>query len=214
MNKVIRKLKKSNLVIRIIYYLVTICYLVSSILFIKSLLNLTGIETGIRIIAIIFFLSSIIFTNISDNNLLLYKEYVLTESLPFTKIKGWYEELFGEVLPDSKNNQMVFDGKLLYKDIKDYYDGEVLILNNNTLINNITSGIVVFIGEKDNYNNTVIIQGVDGVDAWYGNLENVSVKLYDYVEKNSVLGQTQDDKLYLVLKKDNDYLKYENYKNS
>lgn len=55
MNKVIRKLKKSNLVIRIIYYLVTICYLVSSILFIKSLLNLTGIETGIRIIAIIFF---------------------------------------------------------------------------------------------------------------------------------------------------------------
>lgn len=55
MNRVIRKLKKSNLVIRIIYYLVTICYLVSSILFIKSLLNLTGIETGIRIIAIIFF---------------------------------------------------------------------------------------------------------------------------------------------------------------
>ncbi len=166
------------------------------------------------LIAIIFFLSSIIFTNISDNNLLLYKEYVLTESLPFTKIKGWYEELFGEVLPDSKNNQMVFDGKLLYKDIKDYYDGEELTLNNNTLINNITSGIVVFIGEKDNYNNTVIIQGVDGVDAWYGNLENVSVKLYDYVEKNSVLGQTQDDKLYLVLKKDNDYLKYEDYKNS
>lgn len=166
------------------------------------------------LIAIIFFLSSIIFTNISDNNLLLYKEYVLTESLPFTKIKGWYEELFGEVLPDSKNNQMVFDGKLLYKDIKDYYDGEQLTLNNNTLINNITSGIVVFIGEKDNYNNTVIIQGVDGVDAWYGNLENVSVKLYDYVEKNSVLGQTKDDKLYLVLKKDNDYLKYENYKNS
>ena len=54
MNRVIRKLKKSNLVIRIIYYLVTICYLVSSILFIKSLLNLTGIETGIRIIAIIY----------------------------------------------------------------------------------------------------------------------------------------------------------------
>ena len=56
MNRVIRKLKKSNLVIRIIYYLVSICYLVSSILFIKSLLNLTGIETGIRIIAIIFFI--------------------------------------------------------------------------------------------------------------------------------------------------------------
>ena len=42
------------------------------------------------LLAIIFFLSSIIFTNINDKNLLLYKEYVLTESLPFTKIKGWY----------------------------------------------------------------------------------------------------------------------------
>ena len=40
-------------------------------------------------LAIIFFLISVIFTNFSDKNLLLYKEYVFTESLPFTKIKGW-----------------------------------------------------------------------------------------------------------------------------
>ena len=162
-------------------------------------------------IAIIFFLISIIFTNYSDKNLLLYKEYVFTESLPFTKIKGWYEDLFGEVLPTQDNSQTVFNGKLVYKEISDYYDGEKLVVSKNTLVNNITSGVVVFSGEKDNYGNTVIIQGIDGVDIWYGNLENVSVSLYDYIEANTVIGETKDEYLYLVIKKDNEYIKYENY---
>ena len=162
-------------------------------------------------IAIIFFLISIIFTNYSDKNLLLYKEYVFTESLPFTKLKGWYEDLFGEVLPTQDNTQTVFNGKLVYKEISDYYDGEKLVVSKNTLVNNITSGVVVFSGEKDNYGNTVIIQGIDGVDIWYGNLENVSVSLYDYIEAGNVIGQTKDEYLYLVIKKDNEYIKYENY---
>ncbi len=165
------------------------------------------------LLAVIFFLVSIIFTNMSDKNLLLYKEYVLTESLPFTKIKGWYEDLFGEVLPKNDNSKMVFDGKLIYKEIENYADGELLKVNNHTLVNNITSGIVVFIGEKGGYGNTVIVQGIDGVDIWYGNITNVAVKLYDYIEKDTVIGETVDDKLYLVIKKDNEFIKYEDYKN-
>ena len=136
------------------------------------------------LIAVIFFLVSVIFTNSSDKNLLLYKEHVLTESIPFTKVKGWYEDLFGEVLPKNDNNQMVMNGHLVYKSIENYKDGEMLSLSSNTLINNLTSGVVVFAGEKDDYGETIIIQGVDGVDIWYGNLTNISVKLYDYVEKN------------------------------
>lgn len=163
------------------------------------------------LLAIIFFLVSVIFTNMSDKNLLLYKEYVLTESMPFTKIKGWYEDLFGEVLPNSDNNKMVMSGHLVYKSIDKYLDGEVLTLNNNTLINNITSGIVVYSGEKEGYGNTVIVQSVDGADIWYGNITNVSVKLYDYVEKDKLIGEVNGDKLYLVIKKDNNFIKYEDY---
>lgn len=163
------------------------------------------------LIAMIFFLASIIFTNTSDKNLLLYKEYVLTESLPFTKIKSIYEDLFGEVLPKSENTQMVMNGHLVYKDIKSYKDGEVLTLSKGTLINSLASGVVVFIGNKDDYGNTVIVQGVDGADIWYGNLTNSSVKLYDYIEKNTLLGETLTDELYLVIKKNNEYIKYEDY---
>lgn len=56
MNKMVRKLKKSNKVLRFIYYLVMISYVVGLVLFTKSLLSLTGIETLIRWIAIIFFI--------------------------------------------------------------------------------------------------------------------------------------------------------------
>ena len=177
---------------------------------ISSKINLKPIISKF-LIAVIFFLVSVIFTNSSDKNLLFYKEYVLTESIPFTKIKGWYEDLFGEVLPKNDNNQMVMNGHLVYKSIENYKDGEVLSLSSNTLINNLTSGVVVFVGEKDEYGETVIIQGVDGVDIWYGNLTNVSVKLYDYVEKNKLIGETKDDKLYLVIKKNNEFIKYEDY---
>ena len=133
-------------------------------------------------LGIIFFLVSIIFTNFSDKNLLLYKEYVFTESLPFTKIKGWYEDLFGEVLPKNDNTKTVFNGKLVYKEILDYLDGEKLTVSSNSLVNSIGSGVVVYNGEKEGYGNTVIIQGIDGVDIWYGNLQNVSVSLYDYIK--------------------------------
>ena len=162
-------------------------------------------------LAIIFFLASIIFTNISDTNLLLYKEYVLTESLPFTKIKNWYEELFGSVLPKSENTQTVMSGKLVYKEITDYLDGEVLTVNAKSLVNALASGVVVYSGEKEGYGNTVIIQGINGADIWYGNLENISVSLYDYIESDTILGNTTDEYLYLVIKKDNKFIKYEDY---
>lgn len=161
--------------------------------------------------AVIFFLISIIFTRYNDNTLLLYKKYVFTESLPFTKIKGFYEDLFGEVLP-KENTSLVLNGDLVYKSIDTYLDGEVLTLTSSSIINSITSGVVVYIGNKDGYGNTVIIQGVDGVDIWYSNFSNISVKLYDYIEKNTLLGEVLDNKLYLVIKKNNEYLKYEDYK--
>ncbi|MDE6284437.1 MAG: M23 family metallopeptidase [Bacilli bacterium] len=165
------------------------------------------------LLSIIFFLISIIYTNLSDKNLLLYKDYVLTESLPFTKIKGWYENFFGEVLPSGDNTQPVFNGKLMYKSIEDYYNGSKLIVNAHSLVSNIASGIVVYIGEKENYGNTVIIQGADGADIWYGNLTNISVKVYDYLEKETVIGEVDGEELYMIIKKENNYIKYEDYQN-
>lgn len=61
MNKVKKKLRRSNKTLRILYYLTNICYLIGLVLFIKSILSLTGIETILRIILIIFFILYFLF---------------------------------------------------------------------------------------------------------------------------------------------------------
>jgi len=84
-------------------------------------------------------------------------------------------------------------------------------VDTNYLVPVIESGLVVFIGEKENYGNVIIIQGMDGVDIWYGNMSTTSVKLYDYIESGDLLGETLTNNLYLVYSKDGNYLDYEEY---
>ena len=69
--------------------------------------------------------------------------------------------------------------------------------------------MVIFVGEKENYGNTVIIEQVNGVEVWYSNIKS-SVKIYDYIEKGSLIGEA-DGTLYLVFKKDGNILNYEDY---
>lgn len=61
MNKMIKKLKRSNKALRLIYYLTNATYLIGLILFIKSILSLTGIETLLRVIVIILFILYLLF---------------------------------------------------------------------------------------------------------------------------------------------------------
>ena len=78
------------------------------------------------------------------------------------------------------------------------------------MVPNIENGIVVFIGKKDNYGDTIIIEGTDGIDIWYSNVKS-SLKLYDYVEKGSLVGEALSNDIYLVYKKDGKVLNYEDY---
>ena len=67
----------------------------------------------------------------------------------------------------------------------EYIDGRYKYLKEDVSL--IQSGIVVYVGEKDNLGNTVIVQGVDGIDVWYSNLGNVNVSLYDYVSNGDII---------------------------
>ncbi len=81
------------------------------------------------------------------------------------------------------------------------------------MVPNLNSGIVVFIGEKEDYGNTIIVQQMNGIDAWYGNIDTTSIKLYDYVEKGIMLGETKDTTLYLAFQKDGNFHQYKEYLN-
>lgn len=162
----------------------------------------------------IFVLTSIIFTNMNNKNKELYQKYVLEDSLSFTKINNLYHDLFGEVDFINKKNpesKTVFFNAINYKNIEKYKNGSKLTVGLNEVVNAIKSGIVVFIGEKDDLGNTVIIQGNDGIDIWYSNITDTDIKVYDYIESGNILGTSNSDFIYLTINKDGEYLSYEEY---
>ena len=173
--------------------------------YIKGLISRT-------LIAVIFVLGSIIFTNISAKNKELYQKYVLEDSLEFTKINELYQRLFGSVDITKKDNdsEVVF-GNITYTNIESFKNGSKLTIGMNEVVNVITSGIVVFIGEKDDLGNTIIIQGNDGVDIWYSNITDTDIKVYDYLESGNILGTSNSDDIYITISKDGEFISYEEY---
>lgn len=169
------------------------------------------------LITVIFVLGSIIFTNISEDNKALYQKYVLEDSLEFTKINELYQSVFGDVDIAKKDNntdsEVVF-GDVSYTNIEPFKNGVKLTVGMNEAISVITSGIVVFIGEKDDLGNTVIIQGNDGVDIWYSNITDTDISVYDYIEAGSILGSSNSEDIYLTINKDGEFINYEEYKAS
>lgn len=165
------------------------------------------------LLAIIVILISAIYVNMNDKNLKNYKEKFFEKSLSFNKISKTYNKIFGKSLPieiEKGTTKTVFNDGLSYSKIDKYENGFKLDMTNSA-VTSLYDGIVVFIGNKDNYNNTIIVQGSDGVDIWYGNVSNVSVTLYDYIPKDTIIGESVNDTLYLVFNKENEYLGYEEY---
>ena len=101
---------------------------------------------------------------------------VYQTNFSFAQINETYEKYFGSVLPlpnvDINNTESVFNEKLVYKAKETYKEGVKLTVNQNYLVPVLESGIIVFIGNKDNYGKTIIIQQVDGIDLWYIGVEN------------------------------------------
>ncbi len=178
----------------------------------KNIKYLKGLISRI-LITIILVLGSIIYTNINSDNKKLYKKYVLENSLSFTKINNLYNDLFGEIdfLKKTKDNSTPVFNNISYSSIEKYQNGVKLNVNVNETVNVLTSGIVVYIGEKEELGNTIIIQGNDGTDIWYSNITDTNIKVYDYIEKGSILGTSNSNAIYLTLMKDGKYLNYEEY---
>lgn len=145
---------------------------------------------------------------------IFYKE-VYDKHFSFAEVNKIYQSTFGNPIPFKDlfedKTKPVFNEKLKYSVASKYYDGVSLKVEENLLIPVLETGMVVFVGEKENYGNTVIIEQVDGNDVWYGNVTNLNVKVYDYITKGSILGNCNGENLYLVYKKDGKTLDYEKY---
>ncbi len=163
------------------------------------------------LLSIIFILGSCIYIHLNDSNKNVYKDTIFESNLTFAKMNHWYESMFGSILPSVPiENQVVAKEDITLGQMETYLDGYKLHTSSNQAISAIGSGILVYLDEKDGYGKTAIIQGVDGVDIWYGNLTDFNLKLYDYVEEGTIIGNSSGD-YYLVFYKDGKPISYESY---
>ncbi len=161
-------------------------------------------------------LTLLVFIALKGNKNFSQKFYqlVFETNFSFASVNKWYEKHFGSSLPFQnlwkEKEVSVFKQSLAYTSISKYLDGANLEVEENYMVPILGSGLVIFSGEKEGYGNTVIIQQSDGVDVWYGNLDSKLIKLYDYVEEGSLLGEVHGN-LYLVFKKGATVLNFEDY---
>ena len=169
--------------------------------------------TRVLITVIIFLVGMILVKSNSDfKNIILDEVY--DNNFKFTKIKNFYQKYFGNILSIDQlmvEEQPVFKEKLSYEKADTYLDGVKLKVSDHYMVPVLESGIVIFMGEKEDYGNTVVIEQIDGVDVYYSNISTEGIQLYDYVEKGSLLGEAQDKNLYLIFQKDGEYLNYKDY---
>lgn len=144
-----------------------------------------------------------------------FYKHVYEDHFSFATVNKLYKKYFGSQIPFSdffdKNTEMVFNDKLVYSSKEKFKDGVNLTVSKNYIVPALEDGMVVFVGKKDDYGDTIIIQQTNGVDVWYSNINLGNIKEYDYIEKGSMIGEVKDTTLTLLFKKDGNILNYEDY---
>lgn len=165
------------------------------------------------LICIILFLLSLIILKKDENLNKKVKKYLYETNINFTYFTNIYNKYLGNIIPIKdifNNTTLVFNENIKYSDSSIYKDGVKLKVEENYLVPVLEDGVVVFVGEKEGYKNTVIVQQEDNLYTWYGNVSNLNVKIYDHVKKGEFLGQA-NKVLYLVFQGKDGFLDYKKY---
>jgi stage IV sporulation protein FA len=129
---------------------------------------------------------------------------VYNSEFQFASIQKWYEDRFGSpiaFLPQLNNKKETVDsvdygvpatGKVL-QSFKTDGQGILIQTELNQKVEAIDGGNVIFVGEKDDLGQTVIVQHADGSESWYGKLSSTNVKYMERVDSKKVLGTVTPD---------------------
>ncbi|WP_100402217.1 M23 family metallopeptidase [Bacillus sp. FJAT-42315] len=142
---------------------------------------------------------------------------VMEKEFQFSKAAEWYEKTLGEPLPFTVdgwtekekvvNEQAEYAVPVSGKVIEDFQtNGRGLMVEAglNEGVKAIKDGTVLFVGQKEEFGQTVIVQHADNSESWYGHVANPSVQPYEKVAAGSVLAQLapNEQTFYLAIKKD------------
>lgn len=155
--------------------------------------------------ACLFLVIAVLFRNHSatlDTARSVVKKEMATE-FQFAAVTDWYEKKFGKplaLLPFTNNNNssgnavvsnqqyaVPASGRIL-ENFQKNGQGIMIETGKGAQVEAMNEGIVQFAGVKDGLGKTVIIQHADKTESWYGNLDQINVKLYEYVQKGKAIG--------------------------
>lgn len=169
-----------------------------------KLKNVQNLLKRAIIATILFFFFCILIDNNIISKSIIYDNYI-----DFAYFRSKTNILLGNIL--NKKESFVSSEKIHYKNIEQFNNSFRLEVGDSYVLKNIDNGVVTFIGNKEKLGPTIIINCDDGTNIWYSNLENISVNLYDYIQKNTIIGSSKDHNIYLTFIKDNEYQSYEKY---
>jgi stage IV sporulation protein FA len=176
--------------------------------------------------ACLFLVIAILFRN-QASTLDPAREFVkqsFDKDFQFAAVSSWYEDTFGKQLalfPVSDKQESTHSEGPQYalpasgKILEDFdVSGQRVIIETekDAMVEAMSEGMIRFVGEQEGFGKTVIIQHADKSESWYGNLSNISVKLYEYIEKGKKVGtvtnSTSGDKgaFYFAIKKDENFV--------
>lgn len=164
------------------------------------------------LLSIILFLVFLISTKNNESFKNIIYENVYGNNISFAKFNSWYQKNFGDLFPLGKIDDVpVFNESITFSKKEKYLDGVLLTVEDNYIVPSYTDGIVVYIGEKENYGNTIIIEDENNVNYWYSNVNVLNINIYDYVKKGEYIAEAKDNKLIMLFQKKGkieDYQKY------
>lgn len=162
-------------------------------------------------LAIVLFLSVAILYKQPNDRFVSARDFVtytFENDFKFATVAAWYERQFGKplaLLPENLPNEETESVSQASYDyavpvtgkVVEPFDlekkGIMIETGSDAEIECIQDGFVVFVGQRDNLNNTVIVQHNDGSESWYGNLQDVDVALYDYIKSGHKIGKAIKD---------------------
>jgi stage IV sporulation protein FA len=148
----------------------------------------------------------------------------MEQSFQFAAFTNWYEEKFGKSLallplpnnsaqPQVNPDDFVIPASgRVFESFEVNGQGVMVETMAHSNVEAMNGGFVSFVGVKEDTGKTVIIQHADNSYTWYGQLGEVEVKLYDYIETGDVLGKTtvledgSKGMFYFAIQKDNEFI--------
>lgn len=125
----------------------------------------------------------------------------MKEDFQFASVSKWYENTFGEqlaLLPSTESKEKENAKEIQYalpasgKILEEFGENGQRItieIGKDTSVEAMNGGFVEFVGQKEGFGNTVVIQHADKSESWYGNLSKVDVGLYEYIDTGTKIGK-------------------------